>query len=129
MLLRVISLSEKSDEYEGNLSKFLNDYMHSNMNASDQAIEELNRHLERLASTTRSALRTINSKVSLTYIEAVLIGILANIDQTEKMAPDELSLRFSQLVDELYEGDLARYAVASETKVRDRINIAKRVFG
>lgn len=103
--------------------------MHSNMNASDQAIEELNRHLERLASTTRSALRTINSKVSLTYIEAVLIGILANIDQTEKMAPDELSLRFSQLVDELYEGDLARYAVASETKVRDRINIAKRVFG
>lgn len=128
LLLRVLAFSYSDDEYEGNLSKFLNDYMHRNMDMPIERLKEVEGALGDLANAARRCLSKTKGKVSLTYIEAALIGLFANLKIAEKLSESELTSRFDELVEELFARDLARYAVASEANVTQRIELATSVF-
>lgn len=129
LLLRAIAFSENLDNYDGNLARFLNRFMHDNMDLSQEQIGDLDAKLSRMARAARISLSDpSSSKISLTYIEATLVGILNNIESVNEASDDELRLAFNSMIDKLIEADLARYAIASETNVRARMMISESCY-
>ncbi|MGR3823707.1 MAG: DUF262 domain-containing protein [Salipiger marinus] len=129
LLLRTLALSSRLKAYDGNLAKFLNDYMHSMANNADFDKIELD---AKLAEVARVALVALDSypakKISITIVEAVLVGILSNLDTAKHHSKEMITNNFSQMLSDTAFKNSARYAIASEANVKARLNVSKSKF-
>jgi hypothetical protein len=129
LLLRVLAFSEGLDAYSGNLAKFLNDYMYSRIDSTDLQMEQLKRQLE---ATSEAALHALSGapsgKISMTFIEATLVGIFCNLDASLRKDRDALSASFGQMMSDPAFFESAKYAIASEKNVKSRLGVAIKVF-
>lgn len=130
LLLRAIAFADRYEQYDGNFAKFLNEYMHEKMDVSGEAIELLE---VRLAEMSQLALLALGqhrtAKVSMTFIEALLVAILRNIETLRNSDESQMRERFDLMVEEEEFADAAKYAISSQSNVITRMNAAVSIFG
>mgnify|MGYP001548050284 CR=1 FL=1 len=127
LYLRIIAFSEKLDEYDGKLSKFLNDFMGSNRNA----------HLDRIQNWKINFLKTLElvqkdtrlSKFSKSVSEAVLYGIYMNLNNPDLNSEEILASKISLLLKEPEFSLISlKEGLASKDKVVGRLSKAHQIF-
>ncbi len=81
-----------------------------------------------MASYARKALNLPIGKISLTFIEAMLVGILRNLDTLGQRTDVDLTKTFETMLEAPQFAEAARYAIASEKNVKARLSTATAVF-
>lgn len=128
LLLRALALTEKLDEYDGNLARFLNNYMHQRVDLEQEQIKQLQARLAKMSQKAVLALGTGTTKVSMTFIEATLVGILSNLSMSVESNKELLHGNFLNMMRRENFAEAARYAVASEGNVKSRLAVAIEEF-
>lgn len=131
LILRFFALYEKSDNYSGQMAKFLNEYMHSHRFAAEHELDTWRQLFTRTASVLARGLTNDGvAKPSHTLIDAALVGIADNIDELETLEDSELGARMGQLREH---PGLSPIALKSDTtatdKVKNRLSAAREIFG
>lgn len=128
VLLRVLAFGDSRDLYDGNLAKFLNSYMHERMD-SLEVVNAVTPVLELMAAKAKIVLSSAPStKLPLMIIEALLVALYVHRDSLASRADAELILAYQAMLAEPTFADGARYAVSSETNVKERLNAAVTAF-
>jgi len=128
LLLRALALTENLKEYDGNLARFLNNYMHERVNLDDDKIEKLQTRLAIMSQQAVLALGSSTTKVSMTFIEATLVGVLSNLSSSLEASKEVLHGNFLSMMRRDNFAEAARYAVASEANVKSRLAVAIEEF-
>ena len=131
IILRFFALHDCYESYGGRLAKFLNDYMDEYRNASS---EFLNRKRELFNRTVKIIYSSIFAgrippKLSISILEATLVGVSHNLDYLEKQPNERIQEIYTKLrhEDEFSEENL-KEGLASKEKVKKRIKTAIKVF-
>jgi Protein of unknown function DUF262 len=129
LLLRAISFANNLNKYDGNLARFLNVYMHEQSRSKDLDINSRSESLSNMASLARRALGTSGAgKVSLTFIEALLVGIMTNLPKLSDATDEKITNAFTDTLRRPSFRDAARYAITSEKNVKIRMESAISAF-
>ncbi len=125
LVLRALAFSENLDNYKGNLAEFLNLYMHKESSAKNINEDALERKLSKMASIAEKALNPASKeKISMTFIEALLAGIVSNIEKIDLDDDTFISEALPKMLENSTFADAARYAIASESNVKNRMSVA-----
>lgn len=130
IILRFLAFHDRLDQYEGHLAKFLNSYMHDNRYASDDLIAQKRKLFqETVDCITSKAYQGVTPKLSLTVLEAVLIGVARNLEALKFEAPTAVAERFNRLVahDDFSEASL-KEGLSKKPRVIARLRTAINVF-
>jgi len=131
IMLRFFSFSEQYRQYEGHLAKFLNSYMHSNQNAVAPIIEAKRELFKTTITFVDEAIFDKKSppKLSITVLEALLVGIGANIPAVLNMQPDEAKQKYKELIQhENFSEAALREGLSKKLRVIGRIDTAIAIF-
>lgn len=129
VLLRILAFSEKLDSYEGNLAKFLNDYMHAKSNLDGSALENLSKKLEATITRANKILKTEpRGKLPLAKVEALLVGLYGNELHVKECTDVELIEKFNTLKNKDSFSIGVRFAVSSAENVKARLKDALASF-
>lgn len=128
VLLRILAFDERFEKYNGNLADFLNKFMHEKMKISDAEAERFKERLKAVAKFGKGALSPYTGKISLTLIEALLVGLLRNLDVQASKSPSQLNASFAKMLEDKLFANAARYAISSEPNVKARLRAASRAF-
>lgn len=131
LILRFFALYENTENYSGQMAKFLNDYMHQYRLAKAEELENMRQLFIRAASVLARGLAHDGvAKPSNTLIDAALVGIADNIDELEPLSDVDLGARMSLLREH---PALSAIALKSDTtateKVKNRLGAAREIFG
>lgn len=129
ILLRSLAFSNNLDSYNGNLAGFLNDYMGQTSETSAEFLNSLKEKIEIMTKVASMILRRfVAGKKSVTFIEGLLVGLLANVDVIKSLSEDDLNAYiiakaegFQQLPEFV---NVQRYAVSNEQIVKGRLRSA-----
>jgi hypothetical protein len=119
------------EAYEGHLAGFLNNYMHDHQNDESKAIDLKKGLFERTVDC--AFLKVFSSteppKLSLTVMEALLVGIGRNIDALMKETSETLQTRFKALQShpDFSEASL-KEGLSKKPRVIARLQIASKIF-
>ena len=132
VLLRGLAFSARLPRYDGNLARFLNDYMHESRHPNPDALARIRSNLEFVSSAAVLALNAMPSgKKSLVVVEGLLVGILANLESLQNRGPqlaDCLRQKGPALLERPEFSSGARYALSSPQTVKDRLAAATAVL-
>jgi hypothetical protein len=128
VLLRVLAFGDRRTQYDGNLAKFLNTYMHEKAGTPGVA-GELTTKLELVAARAKAVLLSVEQKkLPLLVMEALLVALYSNLDGLAERSDDELKEAYQQMLKRPSFADGARYAVASVSNVTQRLEAAVEAF-
>ncbi len=131
IILRFFAFYDKASTYEGYLAKFLNTYMHENQHPP-QNFPEQKRDLFR--DTVNGISGKVFSdetppKLSVTLLEALLVGISKNIGEIKGESANVLRARYEQLTNhEEFSEAALREGLSKKARVISRLNTAARIF-
>lgn len=127
--LRVLAFGDNLESYDGNLARFLNDYMQDRHQETAESLVNLERRLEKIAKMAHEALgNEQRTKLPLALIEAVLVSLYVNFDKVSKKSALDLQSAYSTLKQKPSFLDGARYAVSSAENVKKRLGDAVAAF-
>lgn len=122
VLLRVLAFSENLNAYNGNLAKFLNDFMHEKTKLDGDEIAEVSR---KLTGTISRACQCVQiepkGKIPLAKIETLLVGLYVNEPKLKEMSHDELIAKYKNLKGKQSFVTGAQFAVSSVENVDARL--------
>jgi Protein of unknown function DUF262 len=128
VLLRVLAFSARRDKYDGNLARFLNDYMHTTTECT-LAPGTLPAELSVIASSAQQVLSSVSQrKLPLLIVEALLVALHVHRQSLTNRSQQELVTAFKKMLSLSSFADSARYAVSSITNVTQRLNAAVTAF-
>ena len=128
VLLRVLAFGDRLDSYDGNLAKFLNSYMHERME-DVQAADALKPALELVAAKAKIVLISVAStKLPLMTMEALLVALYSHRNTLLGRSDDELVEAYQAMLAKPPFAEGARYAVSSESNVKQRLDAARSAF-
>ena len=130
VILRFFAFFEEPEKYNGQVGKFLNEYMHPrrHMNAAD--INAKTSIFDRvLTLIDRIFPDGPQGKVPTAVVEALMVGLARNIDNAESLDQAELQQRYSALrqADPFNEEGLAE-GLSKKDKVESRLLEATNIF-
>lgn len=129
VLLRVLAFSDKRHSYDGNLARFLNDYMHEKSNEDAHTIAAIAGRLTRVATLARQTLAAEHQKkLPLLLVEALLVAMYSSSEMLANKTPDAIAEAYKAMRAHPSFLDSARYAVTSSDNVRNRLNAAVEAF-
>lgn len=129
VLLRTLALGDRLKDYDGNLARFLNDYMHSRSRESAEVLAGLRVTMEAVTTAASEALKAVpTGKLSLTQVEAVLVGLYLNRDKIAFKKPKDLQDAFAAMLIAPEFSAGARYAVSNVENVQSRLYRAAAAF-
>ncbi len=129
LLVRALAFSGAIDGYSGDLSKYLNSFMHANRYLNKQELETIEGRLELMSRSANLAIEVPKiSKISLTYIEAALVGILNNLDDVVEVSGVELRQRFDNMRSDKEFQKTTQFRLSSTENVKNRIKLASHAF-
>jgi hypothetical protein len=129
VLLRVLAFADERNAYDGNLSRFLNLYMHRHSNDEPDKLVELEARLKEVVGRTRQALSIEpQRKLPLLLVEAVLVAMYARGDQLAAMTDQDVAQAYKAMRAHPSFLQSARYAVTSADNVKTRLNAAVDTF-
>jgi hypothetical protein len=125
VLLRVLAFGDRLTEYDGNLARFLNDYMQAKHALPSEAVAALEQTLSDVASRFRLALADeTRRKLPLLLVEAVLVALYVNHQHVNNVGASDLKRRYNAVKKLPTFADSARYAVSSVDNVKTRLGAA-----
>jgi len=131
IMLRFFSFLDNRHHYEGHLAKFLNDYMHEHQDAPESWIEEKRQLFLKTVGPISEGIFDSKPppKLSITVLEALLVGVGANISAVYDFSATELRRRYRLLTGhaEFSEGAL-REGLSKKLRVIERLNTAISIF-
>lgn len=128
VVLRVLAFGDCREDYDGNLAKFLNSYMHGKMAAAGVA-NSLKPVLELMADKAKTVLASAApTKLPLMIIEALLVALYVHRDSLAGRTDAELIEAYQVMLAQHSFAEGARYAVSSEANVKERLNAAVAAF-
>lgn len=131
IMLRFFSFCERHKQYEGHLAKFLNSYMHKNQHAESSIIETKRKLFKQTISLVDEAIFDKKSppKLSITVLEALLVGIGANMPVVLNTPHAKMKQRYEELTNH---GDFAeaalREGLSKKFRVIGRLDTAINIF-
>jgi Protein of unknown function DUF262 len=131
IILRFLAFHDRTSSYEGHLAKFLNDYMHDNRYAGDQFLNQKRLLFDQ---TIDCVLDLIFSgaappKLSVTVLEAILVGVSKNIRTLATETDHVLQERYQKLVTDNEFSDTAlREGLSKKPRVLARLAAAVSIF-
>lgn len=126
--LRFFAMNAAWKDYNGRLSRFLNEYMRRNKDLSDESVAVLNETLRRVLIIVRSIevpLPVIRNK---NLMEGLMVGLAANVDFVESIDTNERKLRFSKMMSTNPYSVNVKEGMAHRDKVQERIKSAINAF-
>ncbi len=131
MILRFFAFNDQRQNYEGYLAKFLNEYMHSHQNAPEDWLD----HKRTLFRDTAKAIADglfegkAPTKLSITVLEALLVGVGANLPNIKEATTAQLKAGYEGLLvhREFSEGAL-REGLSKKHRVTERLRAAIDTF-
>lgn len=130
IILRFFAFTSEYENYGGELSRFLNSFMRKHRKASEKEILKFKNHFFRTTTIVANNLSDeIVGKLSLTLLEALLVGVGRNVDSLEKQTKAATIKRFNKLKQspELSEQQLLE-GLAKRQKLTDRMRAAVKAF-
>ncbi len=129
VLLRVLAFVDERQKYDGNLARFLNDYMHRHSNDSPEALNAVEARFKEVANRAREALSVEpQKKLPLLLVEALLVAMYAQGEKLAKMNSESIAKSYEAMRAHPTFVESARYAVTSSDNVRNRLNAAVEAF-
>ncbi len=132
LILRVLSFSENFETYKGPLSRHLNAYMARHRNADQATLEDFE---HRFMAALKLLYQRILKKAPLPRLskattEAVLVGILHNLERLPQLNDAQLREKFDKLLaDDLFSFEALREGLAARDRVIGRLTRATEIFG
>jgi hypothetical protein len=130
IILRFLAFDDRVDAYEGHLAKFLNAYMHDHRNAAKEFIDEKRKLFQGTVDCImRRAFSEGVPKLSLTVLEALLIGVARNLDSLKEEEAGVVAQRFQTLINhpDFSETSL-KEGLSKRPRVIARIHTAINIF-
>jgi hypothetical protein len=129
VLLRVMAFGDWLQKYDGNLARFLNDYMAEKVAVPEQGIVTLESELATVARFAHLALSAESQrKLSLTLVEAILVATYVNKQNLAQATSDQLKSLYLELLKLPSFSANARYAISSVDNVKSRLGDAIKTF-
>ena len=129
VILRVLAFGDRRDQYDGNLAKFLNSYMHEKTDESGPP-GELNAILTLVASRAKAVLAAAGqtTKLPLLVMEALLVALYSHRNDLAGRTDADLLDAYNAMLVHPSFADSARYAVSSVSNVTQRLVAAVNAF-
>lgn len=129
VLLRILAFSENRDKYDGNLARFLNEYMYQRTVQTDKSIEDLDKRLSLVAARAHNVLAAEKQrKLPLLFVEALLVALDVHRNELIAKTTEDLGLQYANMRARPSFTESARYAVSSADNVKRRLNAAIEAF-
>ena len=132
LILRVLSFSENFETYKGPLSRHLNSYMARHRDADEVILEVFEqRFMAALAVLYQRILEEAPlPRLSKATTEAVLVGILQNLERLQHLDDAQLREKYAELLaDDLFGLEALREGLAARDRVIGRLTRATEIFG
>ena len=126
LILRFFCFHETYESYTGKLSSFLNNYMHAKKILSDDEVEK-KQNLFHATMDVASKLLSDRSRISITLMEAVLVGIAFSLEKNKPISELKIALEKLTQEPEFSEAEIQE-GLAQKNKVIGRLNKAKQIF-
>ena len=132
LILRVLSFSENVETYRGPLSRHLNGYMARYRNADQDVLQTFEEQF--LTSLSLLYERILEGaplpRLSKTTTEALLVGIIHNLNVSQQLSNAQLQDTYAALLaDELFSLEALRVGLAARDRVIGRLARATEIFG
>lgn len=131
IILRFLAFYDKAATYEGHLAKFLNSYMHDHQHAPAEFLERKRTLFrETVDCIAQKAFGgTTPPKLSLTVLEATLVGVARNIDALKEADVNVVAGRLQALMahEDFSEVSL-KEGLSKKPRVVARLNTAAQIF-
>jgi hypothetical protein len=131
LILRFFAFGERRSKYEGHLAKFLNEYMHRNQHADAAFIEQKRELFLDTVEFITAAIFDGDTvpKLSLTVLEALLVGVGANTPTILSSAPGSARSKYEELLaDPAFTEAALREGLSKRLRVIERLNRAAAIF-
>jgi hypothetical protein len=131
LLLRFFAFLESRNQYQGHLAKFLNSYMHRYRNASDARLADFRAAFVGAVEFIDQKIFDSASppKLSVTLLEALLVGVAANRQNIDALSPKDAKAAFARLsADEAFSEPALREGLSKRARVVDRLKRAVEIF-
>lgn len=129
VVLRIMAFGDELEKYDGNLARFLNDYMQSKSILAVGAFEGIAETLAMVAGHANKILSAeLRKKLSLALVEALLVGLYVNRTGLAGKSKEDLHTAYLALKSKPSFSEGARYAISSVENVKARLNDAIGIF-
>jgi hypothetical protein len=131
LILRFFALHDRYEQYDGRLARFLNDYMYEHRNPINEFAREKITLFGRTVKIIYESIFAgkIPSKLSISVLEATLVGISFNLDFVESQSSARIRAMYTELLStDEFSDDRLREGLAGTARVKGRISTAKRIF-
>ncbi|PKO45401.1 MAG: hypothetical protein CVU30_00785 [Betaproteobacteria bacterium HGW-Betaproteobacteria-3] len=128
VLLRVLAFGDRRADYDGNLAKFLNSYMHDKT-ATPGGWDDLPAVLALVAQKAKIVLGSVaQKKLPLLVMEALLVALYSHRESLPGRADADLIAAYEGMLGRPSFAEGARYAVSSVANVTQRLDAAVEAF-
>jgi len=131
IILRFFAFHDRTSSYEGHLAKFLNDYMYDNRDPSPLFLQQKRDLFTQTVDCIWDKIFSGDSpsKLSLTVLEALLVGVSKNITELIAQGAATARNRYKKLIshDEFSEAAL-REGLSKKPRVTARLATAAKIF-
>ncbi len=131
IILRFFAFHDRTSSYEGHLAKFLNTYMHDFREASAHILEQKRGLFVRTIDCILDLILGGEAppKLSVTVLEALLVGVSRNIDSLRGASPTALHNRYEQLTHhQEFSEPALREGLSKKPRVVARLTTAINIF-
>ena len=130
LILRFFAFHDKYHAYPGGLARFLNDYMNNNREPGQQFLHSKRQLFDRTVDVLYKKLfEGKPPKLSVTVLEALLVGIALNLDFLESLPKNQLRFMYTVLVEhEEFTEEKLREGLSQKTRVINRMSASQRIF-
>lgn len=130
IILRAFAFSENLGEYNGQLAKFLNKYMKANRKLNFDPIEDKKSRFQRSIDLIFNNIFDKKSwKLSVSVQEALLVGVIKNLESLEEKSSEELKNKFKELQEiKAFSSDRLKEGLSSKARVNERMSAANLIF-
>lgn len=129
-ILRFFAFHKELLTYEGNLSKFLNDYMRRQKSLTSNELDQMGALFKQTVLLVVSLIKKEDDTTwSRTFLETLMIGLAINIEHVSLIGQEQLEHYFDKLRQEpSLSSDALKDDLSSKDKVLARLQAAQRIF-
>jgi hypothetical protein len=131
IILRSICFSSDYDNYNGKLASFLNEFMSKNRDLDDDALEIINDSFRKAISIILHKMLsgTPLPRFGKAFTEALLVGVLKNIESISLMTESEVKKRYNDFLSAPeFSFSALKEGLAAAGRVQSRLNRATEIF-
>jgi hypothetical protein len=131
IILRFFAFHDRTSSYEGHLAKFLNSYMHDNRQATPQFLDQKRKLFDRTVDVVFDSIfgGEAPAKLSVTVLEAVLVGVSKNIRDLVAEPANVIQARYQKLIgDAEFSDNALREGLSKKPRVSARLAAAVNIF-